>query len=312
MIRLLTLLAMLMLHANHSDAKSWQDAIDDVSALAEQYKEAAELASGEPITYFLGTAHGTLDVNMHLCAILGRRLGFVEYIGHLEPPQPPLSSDANTLANNYASLSNWTYAAQRFASISQHERAKHWNLECVDKMGIPANLWVDVPSEVFSHADGTYLWVYGDIVPGFYDRLREALRQNPQVETIGIGSGGGSVIDAIRAGELVRRLGISTQLSGECLSACPIFFLGGVDRAVFRPYPRLGFHKISINGDAVPTDAPIYGLVWNYVREMGADPNFFVAAMQNWEPHEMGYLTEKQACLSGVVTWYQLGFCEDY
>lgn len=301
----LALLTILTFLATHSSAKSWQNAIDDVYALAERYKETAEAESGETITYFLGTLHGTTDVKMHQCAILGRRMGFVEHIDHLEPPQPSLDSDPQILANNYASLMNWTNAAEWFAGVSQHERAKRWNLECVGKKGIPLGLWVDVPSEAFYRADGTYLWIYGDVVQGFSDRLRNALSRHPEVKTVAIGSGGGSVMEAIEAGYLVRQMGLSTQLSGECVSACPIFFLGGVRRSVMRPYPRLGFHKVSIDGTPVPESDSVYGVIGNYVRQMGANPEFFLAAMQNWEPDEMGYLTPDQACLAGVVTWYQ-------
>lgn len=312
MFGLFALLVTINLSVAESEAKSWQGAIDDVNALAEQYKEAAELTSGESITNFLGTAHAVTDVNMHECAILGRMLGFVDQIGHLEPPQPALDSEPYILADNYSSLSNWGYTAQRFVGMSQNERAKRWNLECVGKMDIPASLSVDVPSEVFIQGGGSYLWVYGDIVKGFSERIREALRQNPNIKNIGIGSGGGSIEEAVKAGYLVRELGISTQLTGECIGACSIFFMGGINRSVFRPYPRLGVHKIAINGDTVPVDDPIYSLVWGYVHEMDVDPNFIVAEMQNWEPNEIGYLTEEQACLSGLVTWYQGGFCSYY
>lgn len=305
MAQKVALLLFAVLLATQSTAKSWQNAINDVYAMAERYKAAAETSSGQPISYFLGTIHAITDVEMHQCAILGRRMGFVEHIGHLEPPQPSLDSAPQILANNYASLMNWTYAAEWFAGVSQHERAKRWNLECVGKMGIPSGLWVEVPPEIFYRTDGSYLWVYGDIVQGFSDRLTDALSRHPEIKTVGIGSAGGNVIEAIKAGHLVRQLGLETQLSGECVSACPIFFLGGVRRSVMRPYPRLGFHKVSLGGVAVPVNDPVYRIIREYVRKMGANPEFFLATMQNWEPNQMGYLTPDQACLSGVVTWYQ-------
>lgn len=310
MSNILALLVILIISATQSSAKSWQEAIDDVYYLAGRYKEAAETISGESISYFLGSIHGTTDVSMHQCAILGRRMGYAKHISQLEPPQPPLDSDPQTLANNYASLINWTNAAEWFAGVSQHERAKRWNLECVGKKGIPSNLWVDVPPEVFYRADGTYLWIYGDIVPGFSDRLRRAVLRHPEVETVAIGSGGGSVSEAIEAGIFIRKMGLSTQLSGECVSACPIFFLSGVRRSVMRPYPRLGFHQVSRHGAPVPSNDPIYEIIWSYVLNMGADPKFFLAAMNSWSPKEMGYISPDQACLAGIVTWYQ-GFITD-
>lgn len=155
------LLALLCSLPFHATAKSWQEAINDVNALSEKYKLAAETASGESITYFLGTAHGTMDMEMHMCAILGRWMGFAEHIGHLEPPQPSMDSEPITLANSYASLSNWTYTAKRFANLSQHERTLRWNYECVGKQGIPSHLEVDVPDEVFFHAEGLVAQIGG-------------------------------------------------------------------------------------------------------------------------------------------------------
>ena len=286
-------------------AKPWQEAIDDVSSLAEQYKDAAEAKSGERITYWLGTIHAVTDVDMHMCAILGRRLGHADAIGHLEPPQPPLNSDPQILANNYASLSNWVHAASWFAGMSQHERATRWNLECVGKMGTPTGLWVEVPSQVFYSVERDYIWVYGDIVSGFADRLKSALEKHPEVNTVGIGSAGGHVWEALQAGRYIRSHGLSTQLTGSCASACPIFFLGGVNRTVLRPYPQLGFHKASSSGVAVPNSHPVYNAVWAYAQEMGANPDFFVSAMLSREPNDMGYLTPDAACQSGIVTWYQ-------
>ena len=307
MIRLLTLLAMLILHANHSEAKSWQETIDDVDALAERYKDAAELASGESISYFIGTVHWFLDFDKHQCAILGRHLGFTKQIQDLEPPLPPMNSDPQILANSYTSLSIWVTLAERFAESSQNERAKRWNLECVGKMGISNDLWVEADPEVFIKADETYLWVYGDIVEGFSDLIAEALGQHPTVKTVGIGSGGGSMEEAIKAGRQIRNRGINTQLTGDCLGACSIFFLGGVDRSVMRPYPQFGLHKATINGTVVSKEDPIYDAVGTYVDDMGGNPVFIVENMKNSEPSEVKYLTEDEACISGLATWVQGG-----
>lgn len=307
MVRLLALLAMLGISATQSEAKSWPKSIDDGDALAEQYKEAAELASGESIFTFIGTVHSVLNFEEHQCTILGRHLGFDEFVQNLEPQLPSMDSDPQTLADSYASLSLWVILARRFADISQEERVKRWNLECVGKMRISTDLWVESNPEVFIKADETYLWVYGDIVPGFSDRIAEALGQNPTIKTVGIGSGGGSMKEAIKAGRLLRHLGIKTQLTGDCLGACPIFFLGGVDRDIMRPYPRLGLHKITINGTVVSKDDPIYDAVGTYVDDMGGYSDFIVENMKKSEPSEVKYLTEDEACTSGLATWIQGG-----
>jgi len=161
---------------------------------------------------------------------------------------------------------------------------------------------------------GSYLWVDGDTVKAVSKRIREELRQNPNIKNIGIGSGGGRgrIEKAVMAGILVREHGISTQVTGVCIGECSIFFWGRINRTVFRPYPRFGVHKIAINGETVPAGDPIYSLVLDYAREMGVGPNFIVTEMQTWEPNEIGYLTDEQACLSGSDIWYQVGFCSYY
>lgn len=289
-------------------AKSWDNAIADVTTLSERYKDAADKAFGDDrYTRLLGSQHTVQDIKMHMCAILGRRMGHADRIGHLEPPQPPLDSDKHTLLDNYASLLSWIRAAQRFGSMSQHQRAKYWNLECVGNLSIPPRLWVDVPSEVFYEVDGTYLWVYGDIVPGFADRLKRAVLANPDVQTVGIGSGGGDVYEAIEAAFFVRAKGLRTQLTGDCVSACPLFFLGGVDRYVMRPFPLFGFHQVSSRGEAVPFDDPVYDDIAAFVGAMGGNVGMIIEEMHRHRPDGMGYATSAWACQASVATWYQGG-----
>lgn len=289
-------------------AKPWEKAIDDVHALAETYKAEVMRQTGNNVTYYLGTMHHPMDWQMHMCAILGRRLGFADQISHLEPPQPPLRSDPQLLAENYISLSNWITAAQKFSGISQHQRATYWNNECIGNMGTPSNLWVPVPKEVFFSVSYKTLIVYGDIVAGFSDRLRAALLQNPTITNVGLGSGGGNVGEAIRAGLMLRGAGYTTQLMGACKSACPLVFLGGVNRSVFRGSygsERFGFHKISENGVAIANDDPTYGIVYQYVQEMGGHADMILTAMQMYETNQMGFFSFEVECPMRIATWYQ-------
>lgn len=197
---------------NQAIAKSWNDSIEDVTELAERYREEADAKSGdERLTKFLGTVHSVQDIEMHMCAILGRRMGHTDAIHHLEPSQPSLDSDLRVLLDNYASLLSWIRAAQRFGSMSQHQRALHWNLECVGEMGIAGSLGVRVPPATFYEVDGDYITVFGDIIPGYADKLKEVLLKHPEVSTVWIGSGGGAVYEAMSAGQIIRGLNISTQ-----------------------------------------------------------------------------------------------------
>ncbi len=303
-------------------AKSWSEAISDVQDLAAEYelraKEATELEDeyfsengGSVIVYQFGNSSEQIDRDEHLCAILGRRLGKVEYIRHLEAPQPPFTSDARTLATAAASLQNWVRMAEYFTGMSPSERAHYWNLECVGNHEIPRDLFDGRGGgEVFMSVSRNYLWIYGDVTDGFADKVAEALDANPQVDTVGIGSGGGSVLEAILAGLDIRRRQIITQLTGPCYSACPLVFLGGVKRNVFRPYPPLGFHQAYGPSGTVPFDHELYKSVADYVAAMGANPDWVLLQMYASPPMEMNIQGDSAAerdvlCAQGLVSWFQ-------
>lgn len=313
-----------------AQAKTWDEAIRDVETLAETYERQAkrlldeiEPRAGSPISYAFGNSAAFIDTDEHLCAILGRRLGRVEYIRHLEPPQPALSSDFELMARTAASLNNWVRSARRFSDMSQAERAQYWNLQCVGQHGIAATL-ADGRSrgEVFYSVNGTYLIVYGDVVTGYAERLRAALDANPGTTFIGLGSAGGNVTEAIKAGIEIRERGLKTQIWGPCLSACPLVFLGGVERFSLRGYPPLGFHTPYVlaegAGDGagrpipVPLDSPIYTLLAGYIAAMGADPAWVIAQMQSAGAYDMVMFgatrAEREAlCRARVVTFTQGG-----
>lgn len=292
-------------------AKSWEEAIRDVSALADRYEEAVE-ASGTPVTGYIGNQGLTEDYQMHMCAILGRRMGHVEQIRHLEPPQPSFDEPPSSLAWNVRSLRHWVRAAERFSDMSLSQRQMHWNLECVGKHGISADSVVMRDPGVFFEWSEPYLYVHGDILPGFHAELLKALYEHPDAQFIGLGSGGGAVIEAIKAGILIRSLGLKTQLSGDCYSACPLVFAAGVERMVMKDYPQFGLHAISRDGRPVPEDDPIYSSVELYLMDMGVDAEMLIRLMQSKSPSEMGVMTPQLSCLSGLVTWHQHGAYEGH
>lgn len=313
LIKLHELIALLVLLCmpNLLLAKSWAQAVEDVSALADRYERAVEVSGGSVVGY-TGNQGLVAEYNMHMCAILGRRLGLVERIRHLEPPQPEFDEPPSTLAWNVRSLHHWVRAAKRFSNMTQNQRRMHWNLECAGKHGIPSSDNVRRNSELYFERHGAYLYIHGDIVSGFHAELTRALYENPDVEYIGIGSGGGAVIEAIKAGIFIRSLGLKTQLSGNCFSACPLVFAAGQERLIMRDYPAIGLHEISINGKAVPADHQVYRVVARYLDEMGVDGDMLVSFMQRYSPQEMGLLDPETSCFSGIVTWHQHGINEGH
>ena len=87
----------------------------------------------------------------------------------------------------------------------------------------------------------------GPVVDGDIQRFETALVQNPGVKTVVLrNSWGGHVMSGYRIGERIRELGLSTAVSGHCVSSCSRMFLGGKERRFSSDFPLertfVGFH----------------------------------------------------------------------
>ncbi len=71
------------------------------------------------------------------------------------------------------------------------------------------------------------------------------LNNNPNTEKIYITGLGGDFLDALSIANRISALGIDTEATGDCLSACALIFLGGANRKV-QAGAVLGFHRASI------------------------------------------------------------------
>lgn len=79
---------------------------------------------------------------------------------------------------------------------------------------------------------GNQLVLSGSINGDELARMRDVLPAHPQIDTVILkDSGGGDVWTAMRLGELFRDRKFGTAVSGHCMSACVIAFLGGVERS---------------------------------------------------------------------------------
>lgn len=303
------------------ESQPWPQTIANVETLLEAYiKKSDELlreqdefyssTNSTPLTY-TGNTFANSYWPEHQCAILGRMLGKPELIAHLEKPLPELDAPLGEVWFAAQSLDQWVYTARRLVKTHESERASIWNLECVGRFAIPESGFDNRGNQIVSmEVDGSSLWVYGDIVPGFYDQFLRMLNEHPEVTNVGLGSGGGSVSEAILSGTEIRKRGLTTQLIGPCLSACPMVFIGGVSRDVMRPYPPLGFHQMYAEDGAVPLGNEIYQLVADYAWSMGVDGAWFVLKMSSAEPSDMNMQGDDESerdelCMRKVVTWYQ-------
>jgi hypothetical protein len=78
---------------------------------------------------------------------------------------------------------------------------------------------------------GNQLIMSGHIAGDEIVRLRDLLPANPQIDTVVLrDSLGGDVWTAMRLGETIAERGFRTAVSGHCMSACALIFLGGRER----------------------------------------------------------------------------------
>jgi hypothetical protein len=219
--------------------------------------------------------------------------------------------DAHNLRVQAQSLSNFADSVENIVKKSPQERSIYWNLDCAGKYKIPSTYVDEGQQKTFfllKH-EGVTLQILGSIETGFSSRLISAIADNPSVKNIALGSGGGSVAEAIQAGRFIRSRGLTTTLWNNCYSACPLVFLGGIERTIWAPYPKLGFHQIYTETGAIQFTSPVYTYVGKYIASMGASSKYVIALMQSASPNQMLELAlDENLCRSGVTTWIQR-FC---
>lgn len=235
-------------------------------------------------------------------------IGKPELIAEAEKSTEIDTSHADAYMTGVAALSlaNWVHSAKLLMDTPKGTLQAEWNLDCIGNFGIPEDAFEahDDPSAAFIAEDGI-LRVLGDIEEGFAKSLREAVYSNPGIETVALGSGGGNVVEALEARYFIRSQGLDTTLWNNCYSACTIVFMGGRQRTIWSPYPRLGFHQASQNSEAVPLTHPIYHLIEDYSTSLGYEPGLLFLFMARAEPHEFYYPDLEDLCDTGIATWIQ-------
>lgn len=309
--KVLFALMFLVFHlAQPSVSKTWDEAIFDVDEMAEAFwRLSREKGFDEP----LGTTFNEVDVEMHLCAILGRMVGHKEAIAHLEPPQPAPSASGRDFAIAATSLWNWVIAAKYHSGLDANTKRRLWNLDCVGKHSISTALQVEVERDhrVVYDPDRHAIMVQGDITTGFSDTVAQALRAHPDASVVSLGSGGGAVYEALQAGRMIRAAGLQTEVINGCYSACPLVVAGGTIRFMWWPFNEMGLHQVSSFGVAVPKDAGVYRDIVEYLFEMGVDAKAVIAMMWAAEPSEMYIVQEQERCNTRLITNHQRG-CLSY
>lgn len=284
--------------------------IKSAEILSSKLRTAANMV--DDMTW-IGTMYNEVDAREHACYSLGLLVGQPESVRHIRLNRnPPLrarnSDEAHELRVIARSLDNFVHVASNSLKLSVDEQILEWNLDCVGQHGIKGYaIHTNRQNSFFLiKNNGLVLQILGDIEQGFAARLRAAIEANPRVNTVALGSGGGLVHEAIVAGRYIRSRGLETTLWNNCYSACPLVFLGGVERTVWSPYPNLGFHKFYTSSGAIPIASRVYREVADYVHEMGASPHFVLKLIYSAEPSQMVLIRgTKELCENKVATWIQ-------
>jgi hypothetical protein len=300
--------------------ESRQTPVAKLKAMGERHKAWAaalyEAADHVDDAYHIGSALNEIGVPEASCYAKGVMLGLDSAVAHLTPEgdsNPNVSTEDEAFEARTQALFHSNFAHNIAVTVERDpaELTVEWNLDCPGKHDIPVDAHLAQPNGSSFYRienDGAVLKVLGDIEPGFADRIIEALQANPSVKTVSLGSGGGLVLEAMRAGAYIRQGGYDTVLWNGCYSACPLVFMGGVNRTIWSPYPELGFHQMYLaDGTALPMDRENYGPLAAYVSAMGVDAHFVLAQMWSAAPQSMTNVAghELDLCKSNVATWIQ-------
>mgnify|MGYP000993527933 CR=1 FL=1 len=137
------------------------------------------------------------------------------------------------------------------------------------------------------------LLAVGTITPGTAERFAtEIEKRGSYVREVVLNSRGGSVMDALAMGRLIRERGLSTAVEGRsyCASSCPLVFAGGVARRVGSG-AVIGVHQIFSPSGALATAGAggadgmdraqrVSALCQRYLADMGVDLRVWLHAME--------------------------------
>jgi hypothetical protein len=159
-------------------------------------------------------------------------------------------------------------------------------------MPLPQPDGVLAQSMAFELLGGGRLMATGTITPGIAQAFAAEIdKRGDYVKTVVLNSPGGSVIDALAMGRLIREHKFATEVEAGkyCVSSCPLVFAGGIERRAGNR-AVIGVHQIAAKkADGVPRDEmslaqTVSARCQRYLGEMGVNLQVWVHAMET--PHD--------------------------
>ena len=299
--------------ASDGSAASLPAEATEADEMASRLRKAADAIDD---LRWIGTALNEYGADESQCYAIGRLLGRGAAVAHLKMDQSAdliskTPENARSLRVQAQGLENFALAIRNAISLQPSQRALVWNLNCAGKLHIPATFADQSAIHTFYTMtdDRRSIRVLGDIEDDFSTRLIGAIKANPAVSEIILGSAGGNVREAILAGEFIHSRKLNTTLGDGCFSACPLVFIAGVNRSIWSPYPVLGFHEVrdAKTGMALPHESDVYKVIYQYVVRMGVDPGFVLTSMWSAPPTTMNEVSgnDERLCKARVATWIQ-------
>lgn len=291
--------------------------------------------------YHIGTYNYDIDFAEHSCHTLSYLIHGSKYLSKFERLKPldkdflkqlDIIDNVNTskedkeiaafdIQLHSTSLGHYITRTSDILKMSDYERNELWNLDCVNQFSLNNEAYVQSnknESGAFVRQRNGYadLRYTGEIDNNFYDKLEAALKKYPNIESVSIGSGGGSVGNAMSAGYLLKSKGIDVKLHSDCYSACPLVFVAG-ERSIMsnKPPIKLGFHQLYniVDNEAIPAPISTYREIQNYLYNIDPtiDSNAFVNLMLSAGPNSMTYPEYEYLCSSSIAKWVQRTCSED-
>ncbi|MBR1257623.1 hypothetical protein JQ634_28535 [Bradyrhizobium sp. AUGA SZCCT0240] len=142
----------------------------------------------------------------------------------------------------------------------------------------------------FELVGGGRLIANGTITPGISQAFAAEIgKRGDYIKTVVLNSPGGSVVDALAMGRLIREKNLATEIEAGkyCASSCPLMFAGGAERRA-GDKAVIGVHQVAAIAAAAnspPRDEmsmaqKISALCQRYLAEMGINLQAWVHAME--------------------------------